>query len=64
MGNGYIREYPVPAGNRYGYGFLPVAGNEHRFRYVTYLAGMDIQSHYPWIIYLLPSLIVLAGHAR
>jgi hypothetical protein len=34
-GNGYIREYPVPVGNRYGYSFLSVAGNRHKFGYVT-----------------------------
>jgi hypothetical protein len=52
MGSGY----PLPTGNGYGYGFVPVTGNGYGFGYVMKVVGTSIQRYYPRIVYLLPSL--------
>jgi hypothetical protein len=41
-GNGYIRGYPLSAGNGYGYDFLSVTGKRYGFRYVVKVTDMDI----------------------
>jgi hypothetical protein len=52
----YIHGYPLPMGNGYVYGLVPVTGNRYGFRYIIKVTDTSIQHCYSQIIYLLPSL--------
>jgi hypothetical protein len=54
--NGCIRGYPLPAGNGCGQSFLSTADIGYGFGYEILVAGTDVGSEYPRIVYPLPSL--------